>query len=97
MFCTFFIIAYCIGTCVQYFSRGLHDVLIYVSSNEILFVFYLFSLVQQHLYLSCERLLISGLDDCSILQHRHLDGSKLGGMHDSGVRHLSTQKDSVPL
>jgi hypothetical protein len=62
-------------------SGGLHYVLIYVSYNEILFLLYLFKLVQQHLCLSCERLCMTGLDDY-ILQPEHLVGSKLGGMHD---------------
>jgi hypothetical protein len=44
----------------------------YVSYNEILFRLYLFQLVQQHLYLSSERLHMGGLDDCNILQPRHL-------------------------
>jgi hypothetical protein len=38
---------------------------------------------KQHLYLSCERLHMVGLDDCSILQFRHLVESRLGGTHDS--------------
>jgi hypothetical protein len=40
-----------------------------------------FILCKQHLYLSCERLCMVGLDDCSILQPRHLVENKLGGMH----------------
>jgi hypothetical protein len=32
---------------------------------------------------SCERLPMGGLADCSILQSRHLVGSRLGGTHDS--------------
>jgi hypothetical protein len=38
-----------------------------------------------HMYyhLSCERLHMTELDDCSILQPRHLVRSRLGGMHDS--------------
>jgi hypothetical protein len=62
--------------------RGLHYVLIYVSYNEKLFLLYLFQLVQQHLYLSCERLHMAGIDDCSILQPRHLVESRQGGTHD---------------
>jgi hypothetical protein len=34
-----------------------------------------------------EKLRMAGLDDCSILQPGHLDGKRLGGMHDS----ISTQ------
>jgi hypothetical protein len=52
----------------------------YVSYNEIIFLMYL---CKQHLYLSCERLRMAGLDDCSILQPRHLVRNRLGGMHDS--------------
>jgi hypothetical protein len=52
--------------------RRLHYVPIYVSYNEILFWLYLFQLVQQHLYLSCERLHMARLDDCSILHPEHL-------------------------
>jgi hypothetical protein len=33
-------------------------------------------------HLSCERLRIAGLDDCSILQPKHLVGNRLGGTHD---------------
>jgi hypothetical protein len=33
-------------------------------------------------HLSCERLCMTGLDDCSILQPRHLVKSRLGGTHD---------------
>jgi hypothetical protein len=40
-------------------------------------------LCKQHLYLSCERLCMDGLDDCSILQPGHLVRNRLGGMHDS--------------
>jgi hypothetical protein len=39
--------------------------------------------MQQHLGLSCERLHIAGLDDCSILQPGHLVRNSLGRMHDS--------------
>jgi hypothetical protein len=93
MLCIFFISACCIGTCVQYFSQGLHHVLIYVSYNEILFLLYLFQLVQQHLYLTCERLRMAGLDDCSILQPGHLVESTLGGAHDSiSVQNLSISR-----
>jgi hypothetical protein len=60
--------------------RGLHYVLIFVSYNEILFSMYL---CKQHLCLSCERLRMARLDDCSILQLRHLVENRLGGMHDS--------------
>jgi hypothetical protein len=49
--------------------RGLYYVLIYVSYNEIIFLLYL---CKQHLYLSYERLHIAGLDDCGIIQPRHL-------------------------
>jgi hypothetical protein len=73
--------------------RGLHHVLIYVSYNEILFLLYLFQLVQQHLYLTCERLRMAGLDDCSILQPGHLVESTLGGAHDSiSVQNLSISR-----
>jgi hypothetical protein len=69
---------------------GLHYILIYVSYNEILFMLYLFKLVQLHLYLSCERLCMAGLDDCNILQPRNLVGRRLGGTHDSiSVQNLS--------
>jgi hypothetical protein len=34
-------------------------------------------------YLSCERLFMAELDDCSILQPRQLVESRLGGTHDS--------------
>jgi hypothetical protein len=34
-------------------------------------------------YLSCKRLRMAGLDDCNILQLKHLVESMLGGMHDS--------------
>jgi hypothetical protein len=34
-------------------------------------------------HLSCERLRMTGLDDCSILQPGHLVGSRLRGMYDS--------------
>jgi hypothetical protein len=40
-------------------------------------------LCKQHLYLSCERLHMAGLDDCNILQPGHLVRSKLGVTHDS--------------
>jgi hypothetical protein len=33
-------------------------------------------------HLSCERLCMAGLDDCSILQPRHLVGNRLGGTYD---------------
>jgi hypothetical protein len=33
-------------------------------------------------HLSCERLRMAGLDDCNILQPRHLVRNRLGGMHD---------------
>jgi hypothetical protein len=70
--------------------RGLNYVLIYVSNNEILFQLFLFQLVQQHLYLSCERLRMVGLDDCSLLQPRHLVGSRLGETHDMiNIQNLS--------
>jgi hypothetical protein len=60
--------------------RGLHYVLIYVSYNEILFSMYL---CKQHLCLSCERLRMARLDDCSILQPKHLVGNRLGETHNS--------------
>jgi hypothetical protein len=67
--------------------KGLHYVLIYFSYNEILFLLYLFQLVQ---YLSCERLRMAGLDDYNTLQPGHLVRSKLGGTHDSiSVQNLS--------
>jgi hypothetical protein len=40
-------------------------------------------LCQQHLYLSCERLCMVGLDDYNILQPEHLVENRLGGTHDS--------------
>jgi hypothetical protein len=67
--------------------------LAYVSYNERLFLLYLFQLVQQHLYLSCERLCMGGLDDCNILQPEHLVGSRLGGAHDSiNVQNLNISR-----
>jgi hypothetical protein len=67
----------------------LHYVLIYVSYN-IIFLLYWFELVQQHLYPSCERFHMAGLDDYSILQPEHLVKSRLGGTHDSiNVQNLS--------
>jgi hypothetical protein len=71
--------------------RGLQYVLIYVSYDEILFLLYLFNLVQQHLYLSYERLHMARLDDCSILQPGYLVRSRLGGTHDL----ISIQKLSI--
>jgi hypothetical protein len=63
--------------------RGLHYVLIYVSYNEILLLLHLFHfLCKQHLHLSCDRLCMIGLDDCIILQPRHLVRSRLGGTLD---------------
>jgi hypothetical protein len=63
---------------------GLHFIFIYVSYNEILLVLYsLYIFVQHHLGLNCERLHMAGLDDCNILQPRHLVGNGLGGTHDS--------------
>jgi hypothetical protein len=38
--------------------------------------------MQQHLYLSYERLHMAGLDDCSILQPGHFVRSRLGGTYD---------------
>jgi hypothetical protein len=55
----------------------------YVSYNEILLCCIYFILCKQHLYLSCERLCMAGLDDFNILQPRHLVGNRLGGTHDS--------------
>jgi hypothetical protein len=34
-------------------------------------------------HLSCERLLMAGLDDCNILHSGHIVRNRLGGMHDS--------------
>jgi hypothetical protein len=62
--------------------RGLYYVLTYVFDNKILFLLYLLKLMHQHLYLSCERLRMAGLDDCNILQPGHLVESRLGGAHD---------------
>jgi hypothetical protein len=62
---------------------GLHYVLIYVSYNEILFLLYLFKLVQQNPHLSYERVYMAELDDCSISQPGHLVRSRLGGTYDS--------------
>jgi hypothetical protein len=70
---------------------GLHYVLIYVFCNKILFHLYLFQHMQQHLYLSCERLRMAGLDDCTILQPGQLVRSRLGGTHDS----ISVQNFSI--
>jgi hypothetical protein len=54
---------------------------------------YLFKLVQQNPYLSCERLCMAELDDYSILQLGHLVGSRLGGTHDSvSVENLSISR-----
>jgi hypothetical protein len=39
--------------------------------------------MQHSLSLSCDRLRMAGLDDCSILQPGHLVENRLGGMHDS--------------
>jgi hypothetical protein len=47
------------------------------------FVAFVLFLNNQHLGLSCERLHMAKLDDCSILQPRHLVQNRLGGMHDS--------------
>jgi hypothetical protein len=63
--------------------RGVYYVLIYVSYNKILFLLYSFQLVQQHLYLSCGRHHMAGLDDCNILQPEHLVRRRVGGTHDS--------------
>jgi hypothetical protein len=63
--------------------KGLHYVLIYFSYNEILPLFHLFYFCVNNIsYLSCERLCMAGLDECSILQPGHLVGSKLRGTHD---------------
>jgi hypothetical protein len=35
--------------------------------------------MQQHLYHNCERLHMAGLDDCIILQPRHLVESRVSG------------------
>jgi hypothetical protein len=44
-------------------------------------------------HLSCERLCMTGLDDCDILQPGHLVESKLGGMHDSfSIQNLSISR-----
>jgi hypothetical protein len=40
-------------------------------------------LCKQHLCLSCERLRMTGLDECSILQPEHLVKNRLEGTHDS--------------
>jgi 5-methylcytosine-specific restriction endonuclease McrA len=60
--------------------RELHYVLIYVLYNEILFPMYL---CKQHLCLNCKRLCMAELDDCNILQLRHLVRKRLGGAQDS--------------
>jgi hypothetical protein len=72
--------------------RGLHYVLIYVSYNEILILLHLFySCANNISYLSCERLCMAGLDDCSILQPGHLVRNRLGGTHDwISVQNLSS-------
>jgi hypothetical protein len=59
--------------------RGLHYVLIHVSYNEILFPMYF---CEHHLRLTCERICMARLDDCSILQPKHLVRNRLGGMQD---------------
>jgi hypothetical protein len=54
---------------------------------------HLFKLVQQHLYLSYERLCMAGLDDCNILQPGHLVRSRLGGTYDSiNIQNLSISR-----
>jgi hypothetical protein len=47
------------------------------------YVAFVLFLYKQHLGLSCERLHTDGLDDCSILQPRHLVRNRLGGTLDS--------------
>jgi hypothetical protein len=71
---------------------GLHYVLIYVSYNKILPLFYVFYFCANNIsYLSHERLCMTGLDDRSILQPGHLVESRLRGMHDSiSVQNLSS-------
>jgi hypothetical protein len=71
--------------------RGLHYVLIYFSYSEILPLLHLFYFCANNIsYLSCERLRMVGLDDCSILHHGHLVASSLGGTHDSiSIQNLS--------
>jgi hypothetical protein len=71
--------------------RGLHYVLIYVSYNEILPLLHLCYCYANNIsYLSCERLRMARLYDCSILQPRHLVESRLGGIHDSfSIRNLN--------
>jgi hypothetical protein len=53
------------------------------SYNDILFLLYLFKLVQQNPRLNCERLHMAELDDCGISQLEHLVRSRLEEMHDS--------------
>jgi hypothetical protein len=72
--------------------RGLHYLLIYVSYNEILLLLYLFKFVQHNQHLSCERLHMDRIDDCNILQPRHLAGNRMGGTHDS----VSVENLSIP-
>jgi hypothetical protein len=58
-------------------------VLINVSYNGILSLLHFLFLYKQHLGLSCERLCMAGLDDCSILHPKHLAGNGMGGTQDS--------------
>jgi hypothetical protein len=77
--------------------RGLHHVLIYVSYNKILFLLYLFQLVQQYLYLSCERVCMARLDEDNILPLGHLVRSRLGGTHDSiSIQNLGISQLRMP-
>jgi hypothetical protein len=73
-------------------SGGLHYVLIYISYNEILPLLHLFySCADNISYLSCERLHMASLDDCNILQPRHLVGCRLGGTHKSiSIQNISS-------
>jgi hypothetical protein len=70
--------------------KRLHYVLIYISYNEILLLLHLCYCYANISYLSCERLRMARLDDCSILQPGHLVESRLGGMHNSfSIQNLS--------
>jgi hypothetical protein len=63
------------GDCIMY-SYMFHIVKYYLCCICLI-------LCKQYLYLSCGRLCIARLDDCSILQAGHLVRNRLGGTHDS--------------
>jgi hypothetical protein len=82
----FFVITCCIGPGGQHFSQGaaLYTHICFIQWNIILVAFVLF-LHKQHLGLSCERLRMAGIDDCSILQPGHLVQNRLGGIMTQSV------------